>query len=212
MSDPYPILRHAITPFIKWRIREVNGLNSLPKTNYILVANHVGFLDPPLITALWAVKLKAKVYFIARKEIWQSFKKVGAQDWLGLIPIDSEDKTKCLDLANQYLKQGRIVGIFPEGRRSTDKNLLKGKTGAARLAIASGKPIVPVGFIGPAGWTTSESFKNLFDSSKKIIINIGSPLDFSHYHQQSLTKELLEDITRQIMQTLGDLCQKDYHY
>lgn len=205
--------RHLLMPLIKKRINEIRGLENLPlKGPYILASNHQSFLDPPLIGMVIVSKIKEKIHFITIQSIWKFFGSFLSTKWLGMIPIDPQNKSQCLETAVHLLKRGEIVGIFPEGRRNTRSELLKGKTGLARLVLETQVPVVPVGFWGPPTWSIAQGFKNFFSFSKKIKINIGRPLILEEYFQKPVTRELLDETTRKIMRAIAPLCHKTYIY
>lgn len=209
----YLWLENILTPLLNRRIEEIRGLENLPKGGaYIIVSNHNSFLDPPLIVAAVYPQIKRKVYFLVKKEIAQFFKKFFLSERLGIIPIDPKNKNQCLENAFNYLKKGEICVIFPEGTRNAQKELLKGKTGAARLSLWAKTPVVPIGYQGPATKNFFEAIKNFLSFSKKIKINIGKPLYFDKYYNQEISKELLDKITKEIMSEISKLCHKSYLY
>ena len=137
-------------PALKLLFRpKVTGLEHIPrKGGAILAANHVSFLDPlllPLVVPHRRVLFLTKVKYIDNPVL----------HWLliggGVIPVASDDPqaaTGVVAAGVKALREGRLVGIFPEGTRSPDGLLHCGKTGVARIAITAGAPVIPVGITG----------------------------------------------------------------
>jgi len=141
--------RAALGPVARrlWSI-EVSGLDRLPdKGPAILCPNHVSFLD----SAFLMLVAPRNISFVGKAEYMDSWKTKILFPMMGMIPIDragGEKSQAALDAAEGVLKRGELFGMFPEGTRSRDGNLYKGRTGAARLAMKIGCPIFPVGIVG----------------------------------------------------------------
>lgn len=130
-----------------WTI-EREGYDRLPHEGpAILCPNHVSFLD----SAFLMLTVPRNVSFVGKAEYLDSWKTRHLFPAMGMIPIDRSggDKSQAaLDAAEAVLRRGELFAIFPEGTRSRDGNLYKGRTGAARLATKLGCPIYPVGIVG----------------------------------------------------------------
>ena len=130
-----------------WDIERV-GYEHLPGEGpAILCPNHVSFLD----SAFLMLTLPRNISFVGKAEYLDSWKTKYLFPAMGMIPIDRSGGSKsqaALDTAEQVLRRGELFGIFPEGTRSRDGYLYRGRTGAARLAIKLGCPIYPVGISG----------------------------------------------------------------
>lgn len=141
--------RRAIGPVARrlWTI-ECEGFDRLPDTGpAILCPNHISFLD----SAFLMLSLQRNISFVGKAEYMDSWKTKFLFPAMGMIPIDRTggDKAQAaLDAAEAVLRRGELFGIFPEGTRSRDGYLYKGRTGAARLAMKLGCPIFPVGIVG----------------------------------------------------------------
>jgi len=208
----YPIARKTILPIFKSFVSEVEGIENLPRSGgFILAPNHIGFIDYFFLASVVIPHLNKKVHFISQKEKWWSTFGKGIDQWLGRIEVNPNDKKGCLDAAAKVLKNNGIVGIYPEGRASKSSELNKGKTGAVRLALFSGKPIVPVGLFAPMGYPNFvQSVSSLKKSYKKVKIYFGQPILFQENGE--ISKEKLEKITRQLMQEIAKLCNKNYPF
>ena len=128
---------------------KVSGLEHIPATGGAIVAsNHVSFLDPlllPLVVPRRRVMFLTKVKYID-KPFLHSFLR-GA----GVIPVATDEPSAAggaVAAGVRAVRQGRLVGIFPEGTRSKDGLLHRGKTGVARIAIEAGVPVIPAGISG----------------------------------------------------------------
>ena len=130
-----------------WKINRV-GYERLPAEGpAILCPNHVSFLD----SAFLMLTVPRNISFVGKAEYMDSWKTKFLFPAMGMIPIDRSGGSKsqaALDAAEEVLLRGELFGIFPEGTRSRDGALYKGRTGAARLAMKIGCPIFPVGIVG----------------------------------------------------------------
>ena len=172
---------------IAYRIK-ING--QVPEEGaYILCCNHINYLD----SAALVLFNKRKLNFVAKEDLFTH----GILMWLGhlfdVIPIkrdmqDIEAMKRCL----KVLKNGELLGIFPEGTRKGMAKNLKAKNGAAYMAIKSKAKVIPVGIHG--------SFKPF----TKVYVNYGQPLDLSGY-----TKENLDEVTKLIMDNIIMLTKKE---
>ena len=130
-----------------WRF-ELVGFDRLPMTGpAILCANHISFLD----SAFLMIQVPRNISFVGKSEYMDSWKTKYLFPALGMIPIDrsgGEKSQEALQSAETVLRRGELFGIFPEGTRSRDGMLYRGKTGAARLAMKVNCPIFPVGITG----------------------------------------------------------------
>jgi 1-acyl-sn-glycerol-3-phosphate acyltransferase len=130
-----------------WTINQV-GYERLPEDGpAILCPNHISFLDSVFLM----LTVGRNISFVGKAEYMDSWKTKFLFPAMGMIPIDRSGGSKsqgALDAAEQVLDRGELFGIFPEGTRSRDGTLYKGRTGAARLAMKIGCPIYPVGIVG----------------------------------------------------------------
>lgn len=130
-----------------YRIK-VEGLENLPKVGRgIVAANHISFLDSFFIPLV----IPRRVTYLAKAEYWDSWKTRWFFDLVGQIPVrrqDSEKAQAALDAGLQVLRRDGLLGIYPEGTRSPDGCLYRGKTGVARMAVHAESPVIPVGLLG----------------------------------------------------------------
>jgi 1-acyl-sn-glycerol-3-phosphate acyltransferase len=150
----YTALHTAVPPLARaiWR-PVVEGSAHVPLEGPVLLAsNHLSFADSVVIP----VVAPREVVFLAKQEY---FTGTGVRGWvsrtwfeaLGMVPVNRDDTRSALgslDVALEVLGRGGAFGVYPEGSRSRDGRLYRGRTGVAQLALLSGAPIVPVGLIG----------------------------------------------------------------
>lgn len=184
--------------------RKPEGCENLPKEGaFIIASNHVGYFDQYILISPVVKTISRHFYFLSKTSNYKIFE---------AIPIDTEDPSRSLEKLGAVLKRGEVAAIFPEGKANPNKELAKGKTGVARLALVNRVPVVPVGLDGPHGSTVKESFKNFFMGIKRTKIKVGKPITFEKYYNQEITKELLEKVTSDIMQAISELSGKSYPY
>ena len=200
-----PLLRLIFRP-------QVEGLDQVPDTGpVILASNHLSFSDS-IFTPLM---VKRKVTFVAKAEY---FTGKGIKGWLtkmffvgtGTIPVDRSGgraARAALDTQLKVLRAGGIAGIYPEGTRSPDGRLYRGKTGVARLALESGAPVVPVVMLNadeiqPPG--------QLIPNIRRVKIRFGAPLDFSRYAGMAGDRFVERAVTDEIMYELMELSGREY--
>ena len=190
-------------PFVK----EIRGMENIPKEGCIIASNHVSYLDPSILGFTVSQKLNKKVHYLAKIELFRSFFSRAVHKLFEAIPVDRTSKsTLWIKEAKKYLRIGEVIGFFPEGFRSSDNKLKKGKTGAVRLALAAKAPIVPVGITGTYDlWPINKKFPKI----KKIVrINIGKPIYYGKYYKKKITKSLLRELTNNLMSEIGKLTVK----
>lgn len=167
--------RRVVAPIGRrlWSI-DIDGLDRLPDDGpAILCPNHISFLDSAFIM----MTAPRNVSFVGKAEYMDSWKTKVLFPMLGMIPIDrsgGEKSQDALDAASRVLERGELFAMFPEGTRSRDGCLYKGRTGAARLAVSIGCPIYPVGIIGTDAIQPPDArLPKLF---KQCSITIGRPV------------------------------------
>lgn len=145
----YPIVRAAAEPVLRqvFAMHPV-GLEHVPRHGpAIITPNHLGLVDPVFV----AMAVPRQIIFIGKAEYWDAWQSRWLMEISGGIPVARDDSVKAkgsLDAGIQVLQRGDLLCIFPEGTRSPDGRLFKGRTGAARMALAVGCPIIPCGLSG----------------------------------------------------------------
>lgn len=207
----YPIGKRIIPPVVKffW-VKKVSGLQNIPKKGpFIIAANHSSYMDHFIMSAL-VPYLNRKIHFLAKKEHFEGLFKRAWHTYAGAIPIDRNagDK-KALELAIKALKEGKIIGIHPEGTRSLTGKIQEAKTGVARLALLSKAPVVPVGLMGAFEILPKGKY---IPKLKKAAMNIGKPMHFERYPNKKINKKVLREVTTKIMKEIARLSKQKYNY
>jgi 1-acyl-sn-glycerol-3-phosphate acyltransferase len=176
---------------------KVTGLEYIPRAGgAIVAANHVSFLDPlllPLVVPHRRVMFLTKVKYID-KPVLRWFL-TGA----GVIPVATGERDgarSAVTAAVQAVHSGRLIGIFPEGTRSPDGRLHRGKTGVARMALQSGAPVIPAGITG-----TDRAFPRgaRLPRPHSVRIAFGPPIRFDMPDNEVKDAALNRAVTDQVM-------------
>ncbi len=212
----YPVTKKTLFVFCRFFIKKTIGIEHIPTQGpYLIACKHMGPLDGLFIAAEVIPKINQKIYFVANIAKWGWFwEKVIAERWAGSIPFYHDNPKICLDIAQDYLKKGRVVGIFPEGvLQEYDPKKNRAKTGIARLALWSHVPIVPIGLVHditvrpdlPKYIRRRQAMKNLLLNPHSLEIHIGKPFELTDFYHQEIDKELLYEATHYIMQRINKL-------
>ncbi|MFC1906348.1 lysophospholipid acyltransferase family protein [Chloroflexota bacterium] len=182
---------------------QVKGIENVPSQGPLLiVANHLSLADPPIL----GISLNRKVIFMAKKELFRT--RVIGYFWasLGTFPVyRGQPDRQAMRQAYQVLADGLALVIFPEGTRSCSSRLQPAFSGPALIALRSGAPILPVGFIG------TERIRGItwLLRRPKIMVNIGHPFYLPPVNSR-LTKAQLAELTNSIMEHIAELLPLEY--
>jgi 1-acyl-sn-glycerol-3-phosphate acyltransferase len=179
----YTLTREVLGPVARLIYRPViEGRDNIPRTGPLLLAsNHLSFVDSiviPLVTPRRVVFLAKSEYFTGQGV--RGALKRSLFTAVGSVPIQrgtAGAAQQALDSALEILNDGLAFGIYPEGTRSRDGRLYRGRTGVAWLALTAGCPVVPVGL---AGTQDIQPVGSRVPRIRKITIRFGEPLDFSY--------------------------------
>jgi 1-acyl-sn-glycerol-3-phosphate acyltransferase len=191
-----------------WRIQglkfTITGVEYLPATGGAVVAiNHTGYLDFTF-AGLPADEIGRKVRFMAKKEIFENRYGRPLMRAMRHIPVDRANGAESFDAAVAALKAGELVGVYPEATISRSFELKEFKSGAARMAIAAGVPIVPHIVWGAQRIWTKDHPKKLLRPKVPISIAVGEPI------QPTLPPAELTELLRSRMQHMLDQVQDAY--
>lgn len=189
--------------------RDWRGMENIPKTGpVLLVANHISHADP-LVLAHYVYDSGRWPVFLAKAGL---FKIPVLGKLLRIVeqtPVDrgTVDAVKALEEAVASLRDGRCVIIYPEGTTTREPDLwpMRGKTGAARLWLATGAPVVPVAMWGPEKIFDPRTHKFRPRPRTPVTVVAGPPLDLSKWAGAAATAPVLAEITEEIMLALRDL-------
>jgi 1-acyl-sn-glycerol-3-phosphate acyltransferase len=185
----------------------VEGTENVPPTGPVLLAsNHLSFADSVVIP----VVAPRKVVFLAKAEYFTGTGLKGAlwRGWfsgLGMVPVDRTDTRSAmdsLDVALEVLRRGEAFGLYPEGTRSRDGQLYRGRTGVAQLALVSGAPIVPVGLIGTE---KLQPVGSRLPRRAKITVRFGEPITVAGRYDGVPAGRARREITDRVMEEIQRL-------
>ncbi|MDL9944391.1 lysophospholipid acyltransferase family protein [Gordonia sp. ABSL11-1] len=200
-----PILRLLGRP-------KIEGLENIPDRGpAILASNHLAVMDSFYLPLM----VNRRIYFLAKSEYFTGTGLKGAfQRWffsaVGQIPIDrsgAEAAAGALISARRQLEAGELMGMYPEGTRSPDGRLYKGKTGLARIALDTGVPVIPVAMINTDKLNPPGS---IIPRPSRIVVKIGKPLNFARYEGMQGNRFIERAITDEIMYELMQLSGQQY--
>ena len=210
----YWILKHFVVgPPVRAIFRPwVEGKQHIPAQGpAILASNHLSFSDSVFLPLV----VDRRITFPAKMEY---FTGTGIKGWAsrtfmkatGQIPIDrsgGQASMAALEQGLQVLQRGELFGIYPEGTRSPDGNLYRGKTGVARLALEANVPIIPCAMIDTdKAQPTGQKIPNIV----RVGVRIGAPLHYPQHAGRSADHEVLRQITDEVMSELQRLSGQTY--
>jgi len=200
-----PLLKTVFRPW-------VSGLENIPKTGgLILASNHLSFIDSIFLPLL----IDRRIYFLAKSDY---FTGKGLKNWAtkrfllgtGMLPIDrsgGKASEASLNTGLAVIAKGNVLGIYPEGTRSPDGKMYRGRTGVARMILEGHVPVVPVAMIDtekvmPIG--------SKIPKVRRIGVVFGEPLDFSRFEGMEGDRFILRSITDEIMYELSRISGQEY--
>ena len=177
----------------------------------ILAGNHLAVIDSFFLPML----LKRRVVFLGKQDYFtgkglRGRFVAGFMRGVGTIPVDRTDgkaSEASLNTGLNVLRREDLFGIYPEGTRSPDGRLYRGKTGVARLALLSGAPVVPVAMIGS---NIAQPIGKRIPKLHRIGVVIGEPMDFSRFQGMENDRFVLRAVTDEIMYALQKLSGQEY--
>lgn len=210
----YWVLKHiVIGPWLRVLFRPwIEGTRNIPASGpAIMASNHLSFSDSFFL----ALVLPRPITFLAKSDY---FTGRGIKGWatrvfftsVGQVPVDRSGgraSEAAIATATRILGEGQLLGIYPEGTRSPNGTMYRGKTGLARMALEAHAPIVPVAMINtyeiqPPG--------RLRPRLMRVGIRVGEPLDFSRYEGLEDDRFVLRSVTDEVMYELMRLTGQEY--
>ncbi|MGO4300522.1 lysophospholipid acyltransferase family protein [Leifsonia sp. RAF41] len=200
-----PLLRAIFRPWVV-------GLENIPAEGAaILASNHLSFIDSVFLP----IEVDRRVSFLAKSDY---FTRRGLRGWAtkafmnatGQLPIDrsgGKASEASLNTGLAVLARGKILGIYPEGTRSPDGKLYRGRTGVARMILEAGVPVVPVAMVDTA---KVMPIGRRLPKIGRIGIIVGKPLDFSRFDGMEGDRFILRSVTDEIMYELQRLGEQEY--
>jgi 1-acyl-sn-glycerol-3-phosphate acyltransferase len=204
----YWVVKAILTPLLRlgFRVR-CEGLDVVPgRGPVILASNHRSFIDSLFLPSM----VRRRVTFVAKAEYFESWKTAWFFRAVGMIPLKREGGTaseRALAAAREVLQGGGVLGIYPEGTRSPDGRLYRGRTGVGWLALASGLPVIPVGMVGtdrvlPPGHS--------IPTLHRVEIRVGKPLTFESYQDARPAARARRAVTDEVMEAIRALSGQEY--
>ncbi|UUL75820.1 1-acyl-sn-glycerol-3-phosphate acyltransferase [Pseudarthrobacter sp. Fe7] len=200
-----PVIKLLFRPWVK-------GLDNIPAQGAAIIAsNHLSFSDSifmPLMVRRPVVFLAKSEYFTGtgiKGRLTAAFFRLTNQ-----LPMDRSGgaaSAASLNAGMEVLNAGGLLGIYPEGTRSPDGRLFRGKVGVARLALQAGVPVIPVAMIGT---DKVQPIGKRLPNIRRIGMIFGEPLDFSQYREQAEDRTVQRTVTDQIMSQLMRLSGQEY--
>ena len=200
-----PLLRLVFRPWVR-------GMENIPSSGpVILASNHLSFSDSIFLP----LQSRRPVVFLAKSEYFTGKGVKGALvRWFfkatGQLSIDrsgGKASEASLNTGLSVLSQGLVLGIYPEGTRSPDGKLYRGRTGIARMALESKVPVIPVAMIDTE---KVQPIGKRFPRIRRVGIVVGSPLDFTRFDGMEGDRIVLRAVTDEIMYELAKLSGQEY--
>ncbi|MCC5947690.1 MAG: 1-acyl-sn-glycerol-3-phosphate acyltransferase [Nitriliruptoraceae bacterium] len=204
----YRTLRKVLPPLINPYLRvQLEGIEHVPdRAPAILACNHLSFVDSIVLP----MNVPRPVYFLGKADYWDSWRTRWFFQGTGVVPVHRGGGGKGEDSLRtgvDILGRGELLGIYPEGTRSPDGRLYRGKTGPVRMALEANVPIVPCAVHGtdkalPTG--------NYIPSREPVTVRYGRPLDLSRFRDRRTDPFVLRSATDELMYEIMLLSGQEY--
>lgn len=200
-----PILKLLFRPWVE-------GEENIPEEGAaIFASNHLSFSDSVFLP----IVVPRRVTFLAKSDYFtgrglKGRLTAGFMKGIGQVPVDrtgGKASSAALNSGLRILRRGEVLGIYPEGTRSPDGRLYRGRTGVARMALEARVPVIPVAMIGT---DKAQPTGKVIPRIMRIGVRIGKPLDFSRYEGMEDDRFVLRSITDEIMYELMLLSGQEY--
>jgi 1-acyl-sn-glycerol-3-phosphate acyltransferase len=196
-----PLLRTMYRPRAK-------GVANIPTSGpFILAANHVSFVDSLFMPLL----CPRPVVFLGKSDYFEKARTRWFFEAVNVIPVRREGGSAgegAIHAAIRALGQGHVVGIYPEGTRSPDGRLYRGKTGVARMALEARVPVVPVAIRGTEEVMPLDA--KMPRLSGQVLVEYGRPLRFDRYYDRARDRFVLRSVTDEIMYEIMMMSGQEY--
>lgn len=194
---------------LKMRLRTTTtGVEHIPRKGAAIIAsNHLSALDHVVLPAV----TRRVIYNIGKKEHFEKKFKGWFMRNVGVIPLDrGAGDQGALEQAKEVLARGDLFCIYPEGTRSLDGRLYKGRTGVARLALEMRVPVIPVAMVGTFE-AKPKGHKGIAKGVDTYAV-VGEPLDFERYWGMHGDRDVCREVTDIVMEAIRELSGQEYVY
>jgi 1-acyl-sn-glycerol-3-phosphate acyltransferase len=209
----FTLIKAVLGPLVRLMFRtRVEGVENIPSSGPVILAgNHLTFIDSMIMPLV----CDRQVFFIGKDEyVTGKGLKGRLMAWfftgVGMIPVDRDGGrggVAALMTGRRVLEQGNIFGIYPEGTRSPDGRLYRGRTGMARLTLMTGAPVVPFAMIGTDKLQTNGKG---MPRSGKVAVHFGKAMEFSRYDGMERDRYVLRAVTDSVMTEVMRLGGQEY--
>jgi 1-acyl-sn-glycerol-3-phosphate acyltransferase len=205
----YRFLRRVLPPVVTpYFSMHVEGVENLPvDAPAILAMNHLSFIDSIVVP----LNVPGRpVYYLGKADYFDSWRTRWFFAGVGVVPVLREGGDagkRSLDTGVQILRGGDLIGIYPEGTRSPDGRLYRGKTGPVRMALEAEVPIIPTAV---AGTDKAMPTGTYLPRRHPISVRFGKPLDFSRYYDRKTDPFVLRSATDELMYEIMMLSGQEY--
>lgn len=197
-------------PMLTLTRRDWGGAEHLPKGGIVVVTNHVSHVDP-LVFAHFLYDNGRLPRFLAKAGLFDIFFVGSVLRGAKQIPVyrESSDAARAYSAAVDAVRAGECVAIYPEATLTRDPGLwpMKGKTGAARVALATGAPVIPVAQWGPQHVLAPYARRPRLFPRRVMHVRAGAPVDLSAFMGRAVNADLLRAVTEKIMADITDLLE-----
>ncbi len=204
----YRFLRKVLPPVCnRYFSLQVEGVHHVPTDSpAVLASNHLSFVDSIVLP----VSLDRPLYYLGKADYWDSWRTRWFFEGTGVVPVDRAGGDKAegaLRTGVRILESNELLGIYPEGTRSPDGRLYRGKTGPARIAITAGVPIIPCAVIGTdKAWPEGSRVPR----RAPVMVRYGRPIDLSRYADRPDDPVALRSATDELMFEIMMLSGQEY--
>ncbi len=210
----YGLFKHVLLgPGLKVYYRPWSeGLENIPEEGgAILASNHLSFSDSVFLPLV----MKRKVVFLGKEEYFtgsgvKGYATKSFMEGVGTIPVHrggGRASEAAIKTGLEVVRGGELLGIYPEGTRSPDGRLYRGKTGAARMAIEGGVPIIPVAMIDT---DIAQPIGKRVPTRHPVGVKIGAPISLAEFTGKHEDREALREATDRVMHAIADLSGQEY--
>ncbi|WBQ07591.1 lysophospholipid acyltransferase family protein [Kribbella sp. CA-293567] len=199
-----------VKPFmLTWTKRDFRGRENVPRTGgMVFVTNHISHFDP-FVVGMYIWECRRIPRLLGKASLFKLPIAGRIITSAGQIPVyrDSAEAADAFRAAVAAVEKGECVGVYPEGTITREPELwpMTGKTGAARIALMTGCPVIPI-----ANWGAQEVFASYGSLRVRLLprktmrVIAGEPVDLSAYRGRPITNELLHEATEAIMQRVAE--------